>query len=127
MKVTESKLIDSSVWLAYFFNGFYTEIIDSEEIFLLSVLSLFEIKNKLVKSNIEMLKIRKSIDLIKKKSLVINLNEETAEKAVEFSSKKGLAAIDSLIYTTAILNNAKLITMDNDFRNLDNVLILNKN
>ena len=51
--MTGSRLLDSSVWLAYLFNGAYSDVIDSEEVHLLSSLSLFEIKKKLIKSKIE--------------------------------------------------------------------------
>ena len=120
----DSKLIDSSVWLAYLFNGKCTEVIDSEEILLLSTLSLFEIKKKLAKSKVESSKIIKSMEFIKKRSLVVPVSSEIAEKAVDFSLENGLPIIDSLIYATSILNNTTLITLDNDFRGLKNVVIL---
>ena len=120
----DSKLIDSSVWLAYLFNGQHSEIIDSHEILLLSVLSLFEIKKKLAKSNVEIGKIMKSVEYIKKRSLVIPVSSEIAEKAVDLSLKNGLAIIDSIIYTTAVMNESTLITLDNDFRGLNNTAVL---
>ena len=121
----DSKLIDSSVWLEYFYNKTYSEIINRDnELLLLSVLSLFEIKKKLEKDKLSSSNIKKCMDFVKKRSLIINLTKEIAEKAVEISLKYSLASIDSFIYTTAILNNAKVITMDNDFRNIENVEIL---
>ena len=45
--MTDSRLLDSSVWLDYLFNGNHKEIIESKEILLLSVLSIFEIKRRL--------------------------------------------------------------------------------
>ena len=118
------KLIDSSVWLAYLFNGQYSNIIDFNEIFLLSILSLFEIKKKLVKNNFDKIKIDKSIDFIKKRSLIIPINIEVAEKAVELSLKHDLPIIDSLIYATSQLHNSSLLTLDNDFRGLNGVIFL---
>lgn len=120
----DSKLIDSSVWLAYLFNGQYAEIIDSDEIFLLSVLSLFEIKKKLIKNHIERMKITKSIEFIKKRSLIVPLNAEIAEKAVDLSLEYNLAAIDALIYASSLINDATLITLDNDFRGLKGAVVL---
>ena len=46
--MTDSKFIDSSVWLAYFFEGEHISLLESEEILFVSVLSLFEIKKKLL-------------------------------------------------------------------------------
>ena len=124
MKKTDSKLIDSSVWLAYLFNSTYSNIIDSEEILLLSVLSLFEIKRKLAKSKVENSRIARSLEFIKKRNLIIPVSEDISEKAVDFSLDNNLSIIDALIYTTAILNDSTLITLDNDFRGLKNAIVM---
>ena len=50
--MTGSKLLDSSVWLEYFLNGSFQEIIEGNETLLISALSLFEVKKKLVKSSL---------------------------------------------------------------------------
>ena len=120
----DSKLIDSSVWIVYLFNGRYCEVIDSNDILLLSTLSLFEIKKKLVKSKVEENKIIKSIEFIKKRSLLVPVTIEIAEKAVDFSLDNKLPIIDALIYTTSVANESTLITIDNDFRGLKNVIVL---
>ncbi len=120
----DSKLVDSSVWLAYLFNRKCTEIIDSDEILLLSALSLFEIKKKLMKNKLEANKITKSMEFIKKRSLIIPVSGNIAEKAVELSLENELPIVDSVIYATSVLNNACLITLDNDFRGLKNAIVL---
>lgn len=123
--MTDSKLIDSSVWIAYLCDGTYKETIEAEEeIVLLSVLSLYEIEKKLRKEKIEDNKILRSMEFIKKKSLLMPVTKEIAEKAVSLALQYNLPAVDCLIYTTALLNNAFLITLDNDFRGLPNVMIL---
>ena len=124
MKKTDSKLIDSSVWLAYLFNGSYKDMIESNEVLLLSALSLFEIKKKLAKSKIDNNKIARSMDFIKKRSLVVPVNEEIAEIAVDIALDNDLPLVDSMIYATAMLNNSTLITLDNDFRGLKNTVVL---
>ncbi len=123
MKKTDSKLIDSSVWLAYLFNDYHSDIIDSDEILLLSVLSLFEIKRKLLKSKVDNSKIVRSMEFVKKRSLIIPVSKEICEKAVDFSSENNLSTVDSIIYTTAVFNDAVLLTLDNDFRDLKNVIV----
>ncbi len=122
--MTESKLIDTSVWISYLFNGVYSEIIDKEEILLLSSLSLFEIKKKLLKEKTEKHKIQKIIDFVKKKSLIMSVTPEICEKAADISIEHNLPMTDALIYATGILNHAIIITQDNDFRNLPSVLFL---
>ena len=84
--MTESRLIDSSVWLAYLFNGSFADILESDEILLISVLSLFEIKRKLAKNKIDEPKIRKSLDYIRKRSLVISV--DTLSPSIENISSK---------------------------------------
>jgi len=122
--MTDSKLVDSSVWLSYLINGNHTNIIETNEIFSLSVLSLFEIKRKFLKYKIEKDKIIKMIEFVKRRSIVILLNEKISEKAAEISIEKNLPAIDSLIYSSALSNKSKLITLDNDFRGLKDVILL---
>ena len=70
-------------------------------------------------------KIQESLLFIKQKSILSELTTNIVEKAAEISIEKNLGAIDSLIYSSAILNNAKFLTLDNDFRGLNNTIILN--
>ena len=124
--MTDFELLDSSVWLDYFHNQGYKEIIESDKIILTSSLSLFEIKKKLIGDKEKIEKIKKSLDFIKIRSIIKDLNSDIAEKAAEISSEKKLPSADSIIYTTALLNNAILITFDNDFRNLNNARVLER-
>jgi len=119
-------LLDSSAWLSYFFaeNNQIKEIIDGENFLFTPVISLFEIKKKLIKDKLVKEKIEKFINFIKEKSIILKLDINICEIASEISIKEELHAIDSLIYSTSILNKTKLITGDNDFRNKDNVILL---
>ena len=49
-----------------------------------------------------------------------------SEEAVEIAKVNNLPVIDSLIYTSALKNNSQFITLDNDFKELNNVLVLKK-
>ncbi|MEK6850148.1 MAG: PIN domain-containing protein [Nanoarchaeota archaeon] len=123
--MTDSELFDSTIWLDYLIKGSFKEKIELEEIFALSSLSLFEIKRKLLKNKeLKRKEIDEKIYFIKNKSIIINIDEKIAEKASEIAEEKNLGAADALIYTTAILNNATLLTLDNDFRGFDKVKIL---
>lgn len=118
------KLLDSSVWIAFITKEEYSQIIESSEKLFLSILSIFEIKNKLLKDNIPYQEIINIIEFIKKRNIILPLTTDIAEKAADISAKKKMPAIDSLIYITSQLNNTQLITLDNDFRGLDNTTIL---
>ena len=124
MKVTDFKLIDSSVWIAYFLTGSFKELLEEDEMFFLSVLSLFEIKGILIKKSVPLEKVATSLGFIKKRSLFIDVNAEISEMAAEVSIKHKIPTIDAMIYASALKNNATLITLDNDFRNLENVNIV---
>lgn len=120
----DSKLLDSSVWIAFIIKKEYSQIIESSEKLFLSILSIFEIKNKLLKDNIPLQEIINIIEFIKKRCIILPLTTDIAEKAADISAKRKMPAIDSLIYITSQLNNTQLITLDNDFRGLDNTTVL---
>ena len=81
--MSDSKLIDSSVWIDYLTNGNFKEIIDIDEVLLISSLSIFEIKKKLLRNKITQQKVEKSVEFIKKRSLVVPVDLNIAEKAVD--------------------------------------------
>lgn len=118
------RVLDSSIWLHYLHNGHYKKVIDSDEMLYITTLSLFEIKRKLLKEKHSKDKIKISLDLIKKRSIVMCIDEKMADRAAEISYEKNIPTVDALIYTCALLNNAILITTDNDFRGLENVEIV---
>lgn len=117
-------LIDSSIWLTYFLEGSYQQIIESEKTIFISSLSVFEIKKKMLDKEIPEHEIKEKIGFIKERAIVMDVNNGVSEKAADISHEKNIPAIDSLIYATAMINNLMLITKDNDFRHLSNVQIL---
>ena len=121
---TGSEILDSTIILAYLFEDSFRDLMEAEKIFYISLLSIFEIKKKMLDKKIPENVIKEKIKFIKDKTLSLPLNEKIVEKAAEISSNKNVPAIDSLIYATAIINNSKLITLDNDFRGLENVQVL---
>ncbi len=123
-KVIGSDFIDSSVWLSYFIDSINKETIEKEEILLTSVLSLFEIKKKLLEKNVPNNEIIEKINFVKKKSIIISITNEIAEESANICVKNKLPAIDSLIYVSSLKQNSTLITLDNDFRGLEKVEIL---
>jgi toxin FitB len=125
MKMTGTKLIDSSVWVEYLVEGRYHELIEEDQgSFLLSTLSIFEIKKRLMKKVKSILEINKGINFVKQKSIIIPITEEIAEKAVKISVENKMPMADSLIYQTALENDASVITLDNHFRELKNAEVL---
>lgn len=117
------KCIDSSAWLSYYFgqSEIMKEIIDGEELLITSSLCLFEIKKKLLllKKDSETF-----LQFIKERSVIIVPNTEIAEKAADIALEKRLGAMDALIYATTQMQNAELITADNDFRGLEKIRMI---
>lgn len=123
MKLTGIELVDSSAWLAYYFgeSDEVKNIIDSDALLLTSSLSLFEIRKKLLKLNKDPIAV---LNFIKQRSGIIVPTIRIVEKAADIAIDKKLGAIDAMIYTSARLNNARLLTCDNDFRELEYATIV---
>ena len=122
--MTDSELLDSTIWLDYLIKGSFKDKIEQEEVFCLSSFSLFEIKRKLLKNkDMKGKEIEEKMSYIKSKSIIINIDENIAEKASEIAEENNLGAADALIYTSALLNKAILFTLDNDFRGLEGVKV----
>lgn len=121
---TDSRTMDSSVLFAYFFEESFQELIENGKIFFISILSIFELKKKMLERNVPENIIKEKLKFIKDRTIRMPLNEEIAEKAAETSIKNKVPAIDSLIYASALENNSLLLTLDNDFRGLENVEVL---
>ncbi len=123
-KTTDSKLLDSTILIAYFIDGEHQETIDSEETLYISLLSLFEVKRKLLEKKVPEKEVKEKSDFIKKRTIVLTLNNAIAEKAANISINHKVPAMDALIYVTALFNKKTLVTCDNDFRNLQGVQII---
>lgn len=122
--MTDSKCIDSSVWINYFYNERGKEYIDSSFTLLTSLISIFEIKKKFLMLKQTDSEIKKVLEFIKRKSIIIPLDESIVEEAAHYAVKNKLATVDALIYVSTLKNNAELVTYDNDFRGLPQVKIL---
>ncbi|MEX2017153.1 MAG: PIN domain-containing protein [Candidatus Pacearchaeota archaeon] len=122
--MTDYNLLDSSIWIDYLINGKHQDLIETEKKLLLATISIIEIIKKLNKLKISKEEIAKKLLYIKKQSILINLDENIADKASQLVLEKNIPVADSVVYASAVLNNAILFTLDNDFRNLSNVKII---
>lgn len=123
-KATDSKLLDSTIILAYFMEGYHKEIIEEKRTLFISTLSLFEVKKKLKEKKVPEEIIEEKIDFIRKRTLSIQVSDDISIRAAKISVENKVPAMDSLIYATALANNSTLLTLDNDFRGLPNVKVL---
>lgn len=117
---------DSSAWFTYFqkSRNEARHILEKADVLFTSSISIFEIKRKLIKRGVPGFNIKKIIEFINLRSIVIDLDNKICDSAAAISIKNNLHAVDALIYTSAQRKNAILVTSDSDFRKCDDVIIL---
>jgi len=125
MKGTESRLLDSSIWLSYFYAEMsdVKKMIESDTILYTSSLTIFEVKRKLKRDH-KTKKIQEVMNFIKERGIIVDITEEIAENAADLSAKFDLHAMDALIYACALSVNAQLITGDPHFRDIEGVNLI---
>jgi predicted nucleic acid-binding protein len=123
-------LLDSSAWISYFIGDdpVVRELIEGndENAIYCSVLSFYEISKIISKKGIGKEQAAFFLDVVRRRSIVIELTEGSCIKAAASSLALGLYAIDALIYQSALEQQATLVTGDADFRKrkINNVIIL---
>ena len=116
--------LDSSVWVEYFsgsvFGQNYARAIDSDESFLVSTLTLYEVYRK-VASESGSASALDAVAVIRYGHLVIPVTDGIAIEAAVNSKRHELAMADAIIFTTSELYNATLWTQDKHFKDIEGV------
>lgn len=122
-KQTVSKLLDSSVWLAYYFgeSQLSKEIIESDCPLVFSIVSLYEIQRKLTKLGYSPKVTDEFLEFIQHRATLLSLTPPICALATTLSLKHKLGAMDSLILSTAYIEGHTLLTGDLDFKGLRDV------
>ena len=124
-------LFDSSAWIEFFEGANKSkeveEVLKSEEIYT-CIVTIAEVVNWCLKNNIEN-KISDYIEGIRNGSTILNLNGQIVIVAgkLNYERKKMIknwGMVDSLILSTALFYNLKILTKDSQFKDLSNVKIL---
>jgi predicted nucleic acid-binding protein len=121
-------IIDSSLWIEYFLENQIDQsiidaIIDSDNV-CIPVITLYEVYKKfLMISSSEKADIAVSI---MQNSIVIGIDPQLSILAAKLGKQYKLPMADSIIYATAITNDAELYTQDQHFENLDRVHYFSK-
>lgn len=125
-------VIDSYAWLEYFMGTKVgervKEIIDNSEEKITPTICLAEVYAKTLKVEDQQLA-EKQKAFIKEKSAIVFLDEMIAVEAAKVlvNNKKeidGWGMADSIVYATAIVKKADVVTGDEHFRKLKNVLLI---
>ncbi|HLZ11640.1 MAG TPA: type II toxin-antitoxin system VapC family toxin [Candidatus Acidoferrum sp.] len=124
---SERVLVDSSGWLEYLTADtkkplFEPYLVDGKKTLIVPTIVLYEVRKKLL---VEQQKT--AADWFVSEALrhtVVPLDERIALDAANTSIQFRVALADAIIYTTAVAENAQLVTGDAHFANLPNVTIL---
>lgn len=121
-------LVDSWAWIEYFKGSDLAaqakEIIESSQKILLSTINASEIYHFLLKN-----KAAEAEELIKfalDSSFVIPIDSSIALKAARIKHDRKIGLADCIVLATAEENNAEILTGDDDFKDMNNVIYIQK-
>ena len=121
-------LVDSSGWLEYFSGSSNAQIfapaIENIEELIVSTINIYEIYKKILTERDENSALEAAG--IMQQAKVIDVSLSISIQAAMLSRQFKLPMAGSLIYTTAIQNDAILWTQDSDFKNLKDVKFIKK-
>lgn len=116
-------LVDSSGWLEYLVDGknakFFAPVIENTDELIVSVVNIYEIYKKVLLEKDESTAIQ--VVGLMQQARVIDVTSSIAIQAAKFSYEFRIPMADSIIYTTARMNDSIVWTQDVDFKNLDGV------
>lgn len=122
-------VFDTFAWVDYFLDTKNAKTIENylenEDVITPSIV-LLELSYKANKENWDF---KKCLSFIKVKSRILGFNETFVLRSGEIYNSvkkqvKGIGLADCIILTTAILNNAKVLTGNPHFKNIENVIFL---
>jgi predicted nucleic acid-binding protein len=117
-------LVDTSCWIEYFTNGPLKDKVKSHieetETLLVPTIVLYELykKIKLVAGEENALKAVGTL----KTGTVVDLDENLSLLAADMSLEYKLPMADAIIFATATIHRAKIVTSDEHFKTLPNVV-----
>ncbi|KPV61715.1 MAG: tRNA(fMet)-specific endonuclease VapC [Candidatus Bathyarchaeota archaeon BA2] len=111
-----SYIVDTYAWVSYFEGKKeFKEAIEENELYTPSIV-LAEFSRILVRKRIPQDKRSKTLGFVRKRSLILSLDETNAVKAGEIAEKEGLHLIDGIIYSY-VDEDVWLLTGDKHFMN----------
>ncbi len=121
-------LVDSSGLLEYFAGGtnadFFEEAILNTSELLVSTINIYEVYKKILTENNET-SAMEAVSYMNQGN-VVNVDLSISLQAAELSSRLKLPMADSLIYVSAVLNDAIIFTQDADMKELPGVKYVKK-
>lgn len=129
MKDYKKIIVDSYGWIEYFSDGKlsdkYAKYIESSspENYFTPAIIIYEVYKKIITLYNEEDAIN-AVMHIENYSRIVNIDTKLAIKGAEIRINEKLPMADALIKATADIHNAKIITSDPHFKDLDNVVFI---
>jgi predicted nucleic acid-binding protein len=125
--VSERVLVDSSGWLEYLTADtkralFEPYLLDKKKILIVPTIVMYEVRKVLLVQQQ-----KNAADWFTSEAMrhtVVPLDETIASSAATNSVQMKMPMADAIIYTTALVENAKIVTSDRHFNNIPNALVL---
>jgi len=122
-------LVDSSGWLEYLSDGknagkFAPAIQKTDEL-IISPINIYEVYKKILSGKDE--NTANQVLGLMNQAKIIDVDFSISMQAAKLSIDKKIPMADSIIYITALQNNAVVWTQDYDFKKLDGVKFFKKN
>ena len=120
-------VVDSSGWIEYLEEKPHASSVEkylvSTDSLVVPTLIFYEVFRQLIKKSSEEEALLAVTQM--EKGIVVPLSQEISIYAAQLSLKHKLGTADAIIYASAQMNDAELITLDNDFRDLPGCTVIN--
>lgn len=123
-----TEAIDTSIWVAYFRGEEQVKQLIEREELVTSTIAIAELAALFEKQS---LSFKKELLFMKSRAKIVSLTTEIALQAATIKTQqrkknKKFGLADAMHYATALDQEARLVTMDNDFLGLQEVFVLGK-
>ena len=121
-------VVDSSGWVELFTNGpladRFLALLDVEENLVVPAISILEVFKWVLREHSEAQAIQAAV--VMQRGLVVDLDSRLAIAAAQLSHALRLPMADSIILATARAHQARLYTLDADFKDLHDVELMQR-
>lgn len=125
----EKAVVDSSGWIEVFTNGplaqRFLDVLDAEASLVVPSISILEVFKWVLREHSEAQAIQAAA--VMQRGLVVDLDSRLAMASAQLSHTLRLPMADSIILATARTHQARLYTMDTDFKDLNDVELMIRN
>ncbi|HIK02891.1 TPA: type II toxin-antitoxin system VapC family toxin [archaeon] len=119
--MTQTAVFDTYTWVELFEGRISEGSVFNEKEIVTSVISLYEMYSKYLQYDEQ--KTKDAVGLVQSKARIVNVDKYIALRAAQLRKKYKFSMADSIILSTAIQENAEIVTGDPHFKNVTEVKI----